>query len=368
MARIRARTAEVRARSGRTLAILDSIRSRALACECIKRSAGPGSGGACIPAKHGSRRYAGEAHGRADESRRSRNWQRDVLVVAGDFKRPLGIRLARNGDAPCRRSTDDALEIEVDSAGRRRVGDEVIAAHETAGVVDAAADRLRPFRIHRHGTDGRDGDSRPHLRALLIGVDRYAKKGWPDPGDRQRARRRADDDGAEDRGALEDIETATIVAVAVLSPWPTTPAALTAAVTAALKAALSGKTTTTPQQRLGATAAALVERYAPGAPARDPEVRGGDSLRWLAARGAQLRRPLGIRRRHFAPVSRQARRVLSGHRAARWGCSPLGKSDGPGCWHEALGAALPRHHHPPAHGCRDSINDVRRARAGCDHG
>ena len=54
------------------------------------------------------------------------------------------------------------------------------------------------------------------------------------------------------------------MAVAVLSPWPTTPAALTAA-TAALGGAL-GEDDDTTTARLGASAAALVERYAPGAP------------------------------------------------------------------------------------------------------
>ena len=53
----------------------------------------------------------------------------------------------------------------------------------------------------------------------------------------------------------------------------------------------------------------------------------------------------------FRPVTRQARRVRYA-RAVQWLCSRTGKSDGQGCWHEALGAALPGHHHPPAHGCR----------------
>ena len=54
------------------------------------------------------------------------------------------------------------------------------------------------------------------------------------------------------------------MAVAVLSPWPTTPAALAAA-TAALGGAL-GEDDDATTQRLGETAAALVERYAPAAP------------------------------------------------------------------------------------------------------
>ena len=55
------------------------------------------------------------------------------------------------------------------------------------------------------------------------------------------------------------------MAVAVLSPWPSTPAALTAA-TACLKAAIGPDLTDERVQALGATAAALVEQYAPDAP------------------------------------------------------------------------------------------------------
>lgn len=54
------------------------------------------------------------------------------------------------------------------------------------------------------------------------------------------------------------------MAVAALSPWPSTPAALAAA-----RACLSEATGATGENtidRLGSTAAALVERYAPGAP------------------------------------------------------------------------------------------------------
>ena len=49
-----------------------------------------------------------------------------------------------------------------------------------------------------------------------------------------------------------------------LSPWPTSPTALTEA-TAIVRAALGAQDDAT-AIRFGATAAALVERYAPGAP------------------------------------------------------------------------------------------------------
>ena len=50
-----------------------------------------------------------------------------------------------------------------------------------------------------------------------------------------------------------------------LSPWPSTPAALTAA-TATLKAVLGADLDDARVQALGSAAAALVERYAAGAP------------------------------------------------------------------------------------------------------
>lgn len=56
------------------------------------------------------------------------------------------------------------------------------------------------------------------------------------------------------------------MALAALSPWPATPAALTAA-TACLKAAIDPNLGDERVQAIGAAASALVERYAPAAPA-----------------------------------------------------------------------------------------------------
>ena len=55
------------------------------------------------------------------------------------------------------------------------------------------------------------------------------------------------------------------VAVAVLSPWPTSPVALANATTC-LMAAIGPDLDDTTGQRLGAVASALVEQYAPDAP------------------------------------------------------------------------------------------------------
>ena len=78
------------------------------------------------------------------------------------------------------------------------------------------------------------------------------------------------------------------MAVAVLSPWPTSPVALAAA-TAALGGAL-GEDDDATTVRLGETAAALVERYAPGAPAAikcEAVIRCAGWLREAPAYGAR---------------------------------------------------------------------------------
>ena len=159
-------TAEVRARSGRTL------RSKIpydafLACECIKRE-GPGSGGTCIPMVKFSQ-YAGElmadAFGEAD--------RQHVLAVAGNYKRPLGSSSRGTVRAV---STDDGLEVEVDlPAGA--VGDEVVAAHEAAGVI--VRPLIDPDRSEFTDTDKGREYTKPYLRAFIIGAT-DAREGWPD--------------------------------------------------------------------------------------------------------------------------------------------------------------------------------------------
>ena len=163
-------TAEVRARSGRRLRSKIPY-DKSLACECIAQR-GPGSGGECIPEARFSK-MAGEAM--AEQMDRAfAQLERDVLVVAGDFKRPLGSVSRGTVRAV---STDEALEIEVDlPAGA--IGDEIVAAHEAAGVV------VRPLidfdRSEFTDTDKGREYSRPHLRALLVGAT-DTKAGWPDP-------------------------------------------------------------------------------------------------------------------------------------------------------------------------------------------
>ena len=158
--------AEVRAKSGRTL------RSKMpydafLACECIKER-GPGSGGACIPMVRFTK-YAGEliadAFGELD--------RQHMMAVAGNFRRPLGS--VKKGTLRGK-STDDGLEIEVDIP-TGAVGDEIVAAHEAAGVI------VRPLIDYdlSEFTDDATGRTvtKPHVRAFIIGST-DTREGWTD--------------------------------------------------------------------------------------------------------------------------------------------------------------------------------------------
>ena len=164
-------TAEVRratrARSGRRL------RSRipydkALACECIRAG---GSGAECVPiAKF--MKVAGE--GMTQALNDAIDGARDVLAVAGNYRRPLAS--ASRGTLRAT-STAGALEIEIDIP-TGTVGDDLVSAHEAAGVV------VRPLLDFDRSefTDGPDGRTitKPFLRAFLVGAT-DAKEGWPDP-------------------------------------------------------------------------------------------------------------------------------------------------------------------------------------------
>ena len=162
-------TAEVRARSGRTMRSSVPY-DRALACECIAQM-GLGSGGACVPMAKFSK-VAGEEMARMME-RAFAEAERDILAVAGNYRRPLASvsRGTLRG-----RSTDDGLKVEIDlPAGA--VGNEIIAANETAGVV------IRPL-IDYDRSDFTDTDAgrevtRPHLRAFIVGAT-DTKEGWPE--------------------------------------------------------------------------------------------------------------------------------------------------------------------------------------------
>lgn len=160
--------AEIRKRSGRVLRSKLPY-NKSLACECIAKS-GSGNGGACVPLARFSK-MAGDLMAKSINEATAD--ARDILAVAGNFRRPLGS--VSKGTLRAR-STDDGLDIEIDlPAGT--VGDEIVAANEAAGVV------VRPLVDYDRSefTDGPDGRTvtRPHLRAFIVGAT-DTKKGWND--------------------------------------------------------------------------------------------------------------------------------------------------------------------------------------------
>ena len=162
-------TAEVRKRSGRVLKSTVPY-DRELACECIAQR-GPGSGGECIPLAKFSK-VAGDEMAKAINEAYE-DAQRDILAVAGNYRRPLGSVSRGTLRAT---STDNGLDLEIDlPAGA--VGDEVIAANESAGVI------VRPLidmdRSEFVDTAAGREYSKPHLRAFIVGAT-DTKRGWPD--------------------------------------------------------------------------------------------------------------------------------------------------------------------------------------------
>ena len=164
-----ASTAEARARSGRRLRAKVPY-DKALACECIAQR-GPGSGGECVPMVKFTQMAGREMAKVFDRAFAAA--ERDILAVAGNFRRPLGS--VSKGTVRAQ-SVDDGLEVEVDlPAGA--VGDEIIAANEAAGVI------VRPLIDYDRSefTDGPDGRTvtKPHLRAFIVGAT-DTKQGWTD--------------------------------------------------------------------------------------------------------------------------------------------------------------------------------------------
>ena len=106
------------------------------------------------------------------------------------------------------------------------------------------------------------------------------------------------------------------MAVATLSPWPTTPAALTAA-RECLKTAL-GEDDDAAAQRLGSVAAELVERYAPAAPQPVKNEAVVRTAGWLRDQPAW---PFGLRTWGRCPSPTPRRTSARCDTAAPWRCS-----------------------------------------------
>ena len=157
--------AEIRKRSGKRMRSSVPY-DRELACECIANM-GAGSGGTCVPIAKFTKAAGDEMAAMMERA------ERDVLAVAGNFRRPLGSVSRGTVRAT---STDDALVIEIDlPAGA--IGDEVIAANETAGVI--VRPLIDPARSEFVDTDRGREYTKPHVRAFIVGAT-DTKAGWPD--------------------------------------------------------------------------------------------------------------------------------------------------------------------------------------------
>ena len=165
---------EARARSGRTLRATVPVDAD-LVCECIAQG---GSASAC----RGMIRFKKEVAepmaamiARAFEEAQAGVQGRDVLAVAKDYSNPIAS--ARRGTLRAT-ATAQGLELEADLPSGR-VGDDVVAASETAGVI--ARPLIDYDADETEFVDTPEGRvvSRARVRAFLIGST-DARAGWPD--------------------------------------------------------------------------------------------------------------------------------------------------------------------------------------------
>ena len=165
---------EARAKSGRILRATIPA-DRDLQCECVGRGGGGAECAAMVRLQREVMEPMAAAVARAFEEAQAGLHGRDVLAVARDYGNPVAS--ARRGTLRAV-AGDDGLEIEVDLP-TGRVGDDVQAASETAGLV------ARPLISYEDPetefVDGPDGRvvSRARVRAFLIGAT-DARDGWPD--------------------------------------------------------------------------------------------------------------------------------------------------------------------------------------------
>lgn len=165
---------EARAKSGRTLrATVPGDRD--LQCECIAQG---GSGAACAGQVRFQREVfepLAEAIRRAYEEAQAGIRGGDVLAVHRNYGGPIAS--ARRGTLRAT-ATEEGLELEADLPSGR-VGDDVVAASETAGVVARPLiDYEAPDTEFVDTPEGRVV-SAAHVRAFLIGAT-DSREGWPD--------------------------------------------------------------------------------------------------------------------------------------------------------------------------------------------
>ena len=169
-----AATAEVRARSGRTLRATIPV-NRDLQCECIAQGGGGAECAAIVRFQAGIAEPMAEMIGRAFEEAQAGIAGRDVLAVQKDYSNPIAS--ARRGTLRAR-ATGEGVELEADlPAGR--VGDDVVAASETAGIVARPLIDYDSPETRYVDTDAGRVVERAHVRAILVGST-DSRAGWDD--------------------------------------------------------------------------------------------------------------------------------------------------------------------------------------------
>ena len=165
---------ELRARSGRTLRATIPV-NRDLQCECIATGGGGAECAAIVRFEEGIAAELAETIGRAFEDAQAGIVGRDVLAVQKDYSNPIAS--ARRGTLRAR-ATDAGVAIEADlPAGR--VGDDVVAASESAGIVARPLiDYASPETKFVDTATGRVVE-RARVRAILIGST-DSRAGWDD--------------------------------------------------------------------------------------------------------------------------------------------------------------------------------------------
>lgn len=167
-------TAEVRAQSGRTLRATIPV-DRDLQCECIAQGGGGAECAAVVRFQKGIAEPMAEMIGRAFEEAQAGIAGRDVLAVAKDYGNPIAS--ARRGTLRAT-ATAEGVALEADlPAGR--VGDDVVAASETAGIVARPLiDYDSPETVFTDTDAGRVVES-ARVRAILVGAT-DSRRGWDD--------------------------------------------------------------------------------------------------------------------------------------------------------------------------------------------
>ena len=165
---------EARAKSGRTLRAVVPV-DRELQCECIAQGGAASACRAMVRLEREVMQPMADMIDRAFAEAQAGVQGRDVLAVGRNYGNPIAS--ARRGTLRAV-PTAQGLDIEADLPSGR-VGDDVVAASETAGVI------ARPLIDYESDetefVDTAEGRvvTKARLRAILIGAT-DSREGWPD--------------------------------------------------------------------------------------------------------------------------------------------------------------------------------------------